>query len=121
MALIFFLSSLSDIEGLPGGASDKSWHMAGYAGLGVLLLIPLADGKLGGVTWRRAGTAVALATLYGVSDETHQAFVPGRSADALDVVADCAGAAAGAGMVALAAAARAWGILKSSSHPSEPS
>jgi VanZ family protein len=42
----------------------------------------------------RAWLAVLLASLYGVSDEAHQAFVPGRSADAVDWLADTVGALA---------------------------
>jgi VanZ family protein len=34
---------------------------------------------------------VAAGSLYGVSDEIHQAFVPGRSSDVLDWMADTAG------------------------------
>ena len=120
MAVIFILSSIPDLGTLPGGASDKTWHFAGYAGLGVTFLLPLAAGRLGGVTWSTAAGAILLATLYGLSDEFHQTFVPGRSAEALDVVADSFGATLGVGLVGLAAGARAWGILKSSSHPSEP-
>jgi VanZ family protein len=33
---------------------------------------------------------------YGVADEVHQAYVPGRHADGMDVAADVAGAVAGA-------------------------
>ncbi len=36
---------------------------------------------------------VVFCLLYGVSDEFHQAFVPGRSASAIDLIADVAGAA----------------------------
>lgn len=121
MAAIFVASSIPDLGPLPGGVSDKSWHSLAYAGLGVLVLLPLARGRLSGVTWRRALLATALATLYGISDELHQSFVPGRSAELLDVAADGAGAAAGVALVGLAAAARAWGILGFSSHPVEPS
>jgi VanZ family protein len=32
---------------------------------------------------------------FGISDEWHQSFVPGRSADVLDVLADAAGGALG--------------------------
>jgi VanZ family protein len=116
MAAIFFVSSMSDVGPPPGGVSDKSMHMLVYAGLGVLFLLPLAKGLLGAVTWRRALAAVVLATVYGMSDEIHQAFVPGRYPDVLDVVADAIGAAVGVTGVGLLAAARAWGILKSSSH-----
>lgn len=33
-----------------------------------------------------------IVSLYGLSDEIHQAFVPNRSCDALDLMADMAGA-----------------------------
>jgi VanZ family protein len=116
MAAIFVVSSVSDVGPMPGGVSDKSLHMLSYAVLGVLLLIPLARGVWAGVSWQRALAAIVLATLYGMSDEFHQSFVPGRSSDILDVVADAIGATGGVGLVGLLAAARAWGILKSSSH-----
>lgn len=109
MAVIFVASSIPDLGGLPGGMSDKSGHGIGYAILGALLLRALAGGRLRGITWQRAAAALLLATLYGVSDEFHQSFVPGRSPDRLDVLADSIGAAAA---VVLGGLARAWGILK---------
>jgi VanZ family protein len=120
MMVIFIVSSMSDLGEPPGGVSDKSLHLLSYAVLGVLLIVPLAKAALSRVTWRRALVAIALATLYGVSDEFHQSFVPGRSPELLDVAADAAGATLGVGVVGLLAAARAWGILRSSSRPSEP-
>ncbi len=108
MAAIFVASSIPDLGGLPGGMSDKSGHTLGYALLGAALVRALAGGRLSGVTWPRAVAAVALATLYGASDEFHQSFVPGRSPDRIDVFADFLGASLA---VALAVAARAWGIL----------
>ena len=53
-----------------------------------------------------AGTslaAVGLTTAFGASDELHQLFVPGRSADVHDLVADATGAAAGVTAAWLAA------------------
>jgi len=41
---------------------------------------------------RIAWTALILASLYGVTDEFHQYFVPGRSTELLDWVADTTGA-----------------------------
>ena len=73
----------------PAGA-DKIGHAGAYAVLGALLT--LATGR----PW----LAVLLATLFGVSDEIHQYFVPGRHADVLDVVADAVGALIGALVVA---------------------
>jgi len=39
---------------------------------------------------------VAAIALFGAADEWHQAFVPGRSSDLRDLVADVSGAAMGA-------------------------
>jgi hypothetical protein len=110
MVLIFAASSIPDLRTIPGGISDKSGHGIGYGILGAVLIRALAGGRLNGVTWWRAGLAVVLATLYGVTDEFHQSFVPGRSPDRFDVLADCVGAAVT--VVVIAGLARAWGILK---------
>jgi VanZ family protein len=61
-----------------------------------LLALLLAWG-LGRVfpAWGRTrvlGLAFLLPLAYGVSDEFHQHFVPGRSVDPLDVLADATGA-----------------------------
>ena len=95
--------------------SDKSGHSIGYALLAVVLLRAFARGRLSGVTWTAGLAAIALATMYGVSDEFHQSFVPGRSPDRFDVVADCVGATIGVALSWLAGAVHRWGILDSSS------
>ena len=115
MAVIFAASSIPNLRHLPGGLSDKSGHSIGYAMLAGSLLRALAGGRLRDVTWTRGVLAIALATLYGVTDEFHQLFVPGRSADRYDVLADCLGASFGVALGWLAGAVRRWGILDSSS------
>lgn len=42
--------------------------------------------------------AIACASLYGVSDEFHQLFVPGRMCDPVDWMVDTAGATLGSGI-----------------------
>jgi VanZ family protein len=105
MGLIFYVSSLPDPGRLPTGVSDKSAHFWTYAVLGALWLRALAGGRAAGVTAMRVIVATTAAALYGVSDEIHQMFVPGRSPELLDVAADTAGGFVGA---ALAAAIARW-------------
>ncbi len=68
---------------------DKLAHFLTYAVLGLAL----------GFGQRRSGwpwaAALALGLLYGASDELHQGFVPGRTSDVADWVADALGTAAG--------------------------
>lgn len=42
-----------------------------------------------------SGAAVAGAGLYGITDELHQVYVPGRTADVADWLVDMAGALVG--------------------------
>jgi len=91
-AVIFILSSISETPSLPEGISDKGLHGGLYAGFALVLVRALARGRWAGVTFLSACLAVSLAVMYGVSDEVHQSFVPGRTADAADVAADAWGA-----------------------------
>ena len=53
----------------------------------------LACGSL--FSWRAlGGISVAVAVLWGASDEVHQYFVPSRTARFLDVISDAVGAVA---------------------------
>lgn len=74
---------------------DKYLHMLGYAFLGVLFYRAYESLRLGGKLWRVALFSVMSAGLYGISDEIHQYYVPGRSADRMDAAADFVGAAVG--------------------------
>jgi VanZ family protein len=102
MAFIFAASSVPGSQ-VPAVIWDKLAHLLVYAALGAFYLLPLSGGRLSGITGRTAGAAIVLSFLYGLSDEVHQMFTPGRSPDILDVVADTAGAALGVAAVALLA------------------
>jgi VanZ family protein len=94
MAIIFWESSLTNAP-LPGRLSDKVAHALGYGLLGGLVARALAGGFPRPLSWSGVILSVAVATLYGASDELHQHYVPGRTADLNDLIADAAGAALG--------------------------
>ena len=77
-----------DIEGL-----DKVAHAVAYFGLCVVSR--LAFGTLSSRRWLATLWAVAVTLLYGAIDEWHQSFVPGRSSDLYDWIADAVGGVAG--------------------------
>ena len=106
MVLIFVLSSMSGLGPIPGGVDDGVAHALQYAVLAALLLRGLAGARWRGVRVRAAALAVLLATLYGVTDEAHQWFVPGRTAEVTDLVADALGAAVAAGVIC------GWSIVR---------
>lgn len=62
-------------------------HLGAYFVLALLLMFA---GKPCGKKY--AWIWAAIASLYGFTDEAHQAFVPGRSPELLDVFADVLGA-----------------------------
>lgn len=106
MAMLFGFSSLSTLPTPPGDFSFYDVHIAAYAGLGTLAARAFAGGRLRSVTWRGVCSAIALSTIYGVTDEYHQLFVPGREFDVLDILADAIGSVVGASAVG------AWSIIK---------
>lgn len=70
----------------------KSAHVLEYGLLTILLYRAL---KKGGIEKQEAGVyAIILAVLYGVSDEFHQSFTPGRDPTVRDVLFDTIGAVA---------------------------
>lgn len=101
-ALIFIASSIpgSALAAGPVVGFDKVVHALEYGVLGALTTraLMIAPGLAPALA---ALCGAALAALYGVSDEWHQSFVPGRFASGGDLVADAVGAAAGAAVVFL--------------------
>lgn len=97
--LIFYLSSQPHPEDqLPsfiGLFSDKILHAVEYAMLGGLFYRAFRWGTNDAVKPWAGLLAVAAASLYGLSDEIHQAFVPNRESSGLDWLADSVGASLG--------------------------
>lgn len=75
----------------PTSLGDKAEHVIAYAVLGLLGVASSPRGITRAAAWR---TSLGL-TLFGIAIELLQSFSPGRSPDALDVVADFIGASAG--------------------------
>jgi VanZ family protein len=103
MVAIFYVSSLPQPVVPPGG--DKPWHLLAYLGLGVLAVRAVVGGLPGWISWRTAAVAIAIAAGYAVTDELHQMFVPGRSAQLSDLLADTIGVVAGTSLCWL------WGLV----------
>jgi VanZ family protein len=88
MGGIYYLSSQPSVV---LGASDKPAHFLAYGVLALLLLYGLTP-RL--AWWRASWLSLAIAALYGASDEWHQSHVPGRSPEVADAISDAAGALA---------------------------
>jgi len=96
MALIWWLSSIPIELPLPSIPwRDKVAHVIEYGILGILVARAVRG------TWPTLGSAralllaVAITAGWGYLDEVHQAFVPGRDANAFDLLADVIGALLG--------------------------
>jgi len=94
MGTIFWLSHQPGdslyLPPLPG--IDKLAHLLAYGVLAAATLFAFGE------RWRseKAGLTVLITIffclVYGISDEFHQSFIPGRAPSFLDIVADCGGA-----------------------------
>lgn len=83
--IIVFASSRSTVAGPSIENFDKVEHFAAYGLLATLICRM-------GLGWRGAVLGLLLTSAFGASDEWHQSFVPGRSSDVFDWVADTLGA-----------------------------
>jgi VanZ family protein len=100
-ALIFWLSSIPGTGTFPAHPDflNVVAHFCLYAVLAVLVALALNSPKR--ALWKTALIALVIAALYGVSDELHQFFTPGRSSDPFgsgspfDLIIDTLGALVG--------------------------
>lgn len=112
MGTIFLLSHTTgaalpiDLHGF-----DKLLHIIAYTALGLSALFAVRE------RYRKNPYIISLAIIlfclvYGISDEFHQSFIPGRTPSFLDLVADLTG-----GVVAVTA----WGVwAKKAGHNNIP-
>jgi VanZ family protein len=95
MALIFIASSIPS-GSFPDGSLfryDKLIHLVIYGVLGFLMHRALSRQSRFPLLARWAALwSVFFCVLYGVSDEFHQSFVPGRDMSGYDLIANTAGA-----------------------------
>jgi len=93
-AIIFYLSSLSDVS-VPGfefPGADKAAHALIYGGLAATVWYGLKQSNEIVKRGLLLGMPLLFALMYGLSDEYHQLYVPGRAFDWLDWLADGVGA-----------------------------
>jgi hypothetical protein len=99
MGFIFYLSSrtgddmggwLSQIQRLIPSMEGLDWgHFLAYFILSITYVWAFRSRKM---SWSYKIIAVLLCTLYGITDEYHQSFVPGRTPDVMDLRNDAIGA-----------------------------
>lgn len=95
LPLIIYWMLLLTATSLPGedlpniGVSDKIEHFTAYFILAVILnLALLVQSKYGIVKLRSSLFATIIISCYAALDEFHQLFIPGRSGDIKDWIAD---------------------------------
>lgn len=96
MAGVWILSSLGPVvtdyinaTGIP----DFFWHLGLYAGLCVLAIAAIGSSWRSQAVWPRSLQGAMVAFSYGVVDEVHQHFVPGRGTDLQDIAGNLVGVA----------------------------
>jgi VanZ family protein len=97
MLLIWGLSSIPHpfpFERVP--FQDKGAHFVEYGALAALMAHALKGTSPAMRTWSLFALAWSATVFWGLLDEIHQAYVPGRVADAVDLLADAVGGFIGA-------------------------
>lgn len=92
MLFIYIASSIPSTNiAMLGGVSDKFVHASVFAVLCWLTHVALFHQSQPTIRKYSLLIAVCLTALYGLTDEYHQMFTPGRSSDSLDLLADTTG------------------------------
>jgi VanZ family protein len=98
LGVIHAVSSVPGSE-LPAVIDDRVAHFFEYFALAVLLYWAVSAFDRAARRWLVCLTVVSFAAAYGMLDELHQSFVPGRDSSLKDVAFDIAGASAAALLV----------------------
>jgi len=98
MALLYYSSSISgdNIPKFDIPNIDKLFHFVEYFILGALLFRAFANSSGKANFKLMLIFSILIAALYGVLDEFHQRFIPGRTQDIFDVFSDIIGSLSGA-------------------------
>lgn len=98
MGVIFVGSSIGSVPRVGGKTTDalvhRVAHVIEFAVLGALTLRAVGRGRRS--TKREWTITLIIIAVYGVSDEFHQRFTPGRSSEGIAVVFDTVGGLIGA-------------------------
>lgn len=100
MAFLFYFSSIKgeDIPKFDIANIDKFFHAVEYFILGALLVRAFSNSVANPNYTYILIVSILIAAMYGLSDEFHQRFVSGRTADMFDVLADAIGSSLGAAL-----------------------
>lgn len=96
--LVLFIATSLPASNMPSVSyNDKLVHFLAFSGLGFLLTLTfMLQEKYPELRGYALLASVVIASLYAALDEFHQSFIPGRSAEFLDWIADFTGAVTGA-------------------------
>ncbi len=93
MGGIFYLSHIPELPKVDFGLhyEDKIAHIFAYLVLGLTLILALKGSFIHLSRKKIFWLVILIGSFYGISDEFHQSFVPGRYVEFLDWVADITG------------------------------
>ncbi len=94
--ILFTLTSLPASMAIVTEIGDKISHFGAYGLLSVFLYLTMYFQDKFPLLKKYPGTfTIFIASIYGLLDEIHQIYVPGRFAEVLDWLADFSGSVAG--------------------------
>lgn len=102
--VLFYLTHMQTNVKIGPGHTDKVLHFLAYAGLAFLLAWALCQTR--GLSFSVCAFVISITTIYAITDELTQAFIPSRHADVWDAAADILGALTGLAAVAAIVASR---------------